>query len=62
MWKFQDFSATPILREINFGHLEAPKTAILTIWAALNYEFLGTFDIFKGEIFPKIKIESLQSC
>ena len=31
MWKFQDFSATQILREINFGHLEAPKTAILTL-------------------------------
>ena len=25
--KFQDFSATQILREINFGHFEDPKTA-----------------------------------
>ena len=31
MWKFQDFSATQILREINFGHFEGPKIAILTI-------------------------------
>jgi len=31
MWKFQDFSATQILREIKFGHFEALKTAILTI-------------------------------
>jgi len=31
MWKFQDFSATQILREINFGCFEAQKTAILTI-------------------------------
>ena len=31
MWNFQDFSANQILREINFGHFEAPKTAILTI-------------------------------
>jgi len=31
MWKLQDFSATQILREINFGHVEDPKTAILTI-------------------------------
>ena len=23
MWKFQNFSATQILREINFGHFEA---------------------------------------
>ena len=36
LWKFQDFSATQILREINFGHFEAPKTAIFTIWAALG--------------------------
>ena len=31
MLKIQDFSATQILREINFGHFEVPKTAILTI-------------------------------
>ena len=31
VWKFQDFTATQILREINFGHVEAQKTAILTI-------------------------------
>ena len=30
-WKFRCFSATQILREINFGHFEAPKTAVLTI-------------------------------
>ena len=30
IWKFQDFSATQILREIDFSHFEAPKTAILT--------------------------------
>ena len=40
MWKFQDFSATQILRQINFGHIEAPKTANLTIWAALNVKIL----------------------
>ena len=28
MWKFHDFSATQILREINFVHFEAPKSAI----------------------------------
>ena len=62
MWKFQDNSAIQILREIKFGHFEPPKTSILTIWAALNFGFLGTFDIFKCEIFPKIKIQSLQNC
>ena len=40
MWKFQDFSVIQILREINFGHFEATKTAILTISEALNFEFL----------------------
>ena len=30
IWKFQDFCAPQILRQINFGHFEAPKTAILT--------------------------------
>ena len=39
MWKFQDISATQILREIDFDHFEAPKTAILNINAAPNVEF-----------------------
>ena len=34
--KFKNFAATQILREINFGHFEALKTAILTILAVLN--------------------------
>ena len=59
MWKFQDLSAIQILREINFGHFEASKTAILTICAVPNIEFLGTIDNSKTEFFPKIKIQSL---
>ena len=65
MKKVQDFSATQILREINFGHFEVPKTAILTILAPLNYELLGISDVFKceiGEIVMKIKIQSHQNC
>ena len=66
MWKLQDFSATQILREINFGHFEAPKIAIVTIhmstWADLNFEFLDIFDIFKCEMFLKIKIQNLHNC
>ena len=31
IWIFQDFSATQILRETNYGHFEAPKAVILTI-------------------------------
>ena len=30
MWKFQDISATQNLREINFGHFEAPIIVILS--------------------------------
>ena len=48
--------------EINFGHFETPKSAILTIWAALNFELLETFDnfdIFKCEIFPNIKFQGI---
>ena len=63
MWKFHQFSTTQILRENNFGHFEASKTAILTDCAALNSKFLVTFDIFKCEISKYlIKIQSLQNC
>ena len=48
--------------KINFGHFEAPKPAISTIWGAMNFEFLGTFDVVKCEIFLKNKIQSLQYC
>ena len=62
MWKCQDISATQILREINFGYFEVLKTAILTILAALDFVFLGTFDISSMKILPKMKIQSLQNC
>jgi len=31
MWKFQDFSVTLILREINFGEFKSSKTAVFAI-------------------------------
>ena len=62
MWNFQDFSITQILREINFGQVKAPIFIILPIWTALNLEFLEIFDIFKREIFLKIKIQSFENC
>jgi len=47
VWNFQNFSATQILREINFG----PNTDILTIFlAALKFEVFGILDIFKCQI------------
>ena len=62
IWKLEDFSATQILREINFCHFETQETAILfwpfeQVWIV---HFLGTFDIFKSETFPNIKIQNLQ--
>ena len=55
---FQNFSATQFLCEINLGHFEAPNTDMLTVRAALNFEFLRTFDIFKCAIFLKIKTQT----
>ena len=58
MWKFLDFSAFQKLYEVNFGHFEAPKTAILTILAALNFEFLDIFDIFMCEFVKKSEFKA----
>ena len=61
MWEFKDFSATHILYEIKFGQFEVPKAAISTIFkAALNVEFLGTFDIFKCVIPKKSKFKAFK--
>ena len=54
MSKFQDISATQILRDINFDNFEGPKNCHFDHLAALNLEFSITFDIFKSEIFLKI--------
>ena len=54
MWKFQESSATQILREINFSHFEATKNGLLTILAGLNFEFWGILEI------PKISIVKWQ--
>ena len=53
--EIQDFSSTQILREINFGHFEGLKTAILTISVFNFWQFC---DIFKIQ---KIKNQSLQN-
>ena len=57
MWKFQDFSATQILREINFDYFGALKTTVLTNLALLKFDFWKflTISITK---FPKLKIQS----
>ena len=43
VWKFRNFSATQILREINCGaNLDISKTEILAIFEVVNFDF-GNF-------------------
>ena len=58
IWKFHDFYATQILQRNQFWSLWSAKNAILTIWAALNFEFMGIFDIFKYKITKKSKFNA----
>ena len=63
MRKFQDFFATQILREINFGHLEAPKK--LPFWPFEQLWMLNFWKLltFSSVIFQKIKIIQIpQNC
>ena len=53
-WKYAGFFCQSGFSEISFGHIGAQKTAILTIWAAINFEFLEIFDIYNRECFPKL--------
>ena len=62
VWKFQDFTITQILREINFGGCRSSKTAVLAILGALKMINLVNFSILKMQKFIKIKIQSLQMC
>ena len=59
MWKFQDFSITQILREINFEDSRSAKTAIFAILEALNFVFLTDFSLQKVQKSIQIKIQSL---
>ena len=59
VWRFQDFSITQILREINFGGCRSSKTAVLAILGALKMINLVNFSLQKMQEFIKIKIQSL---
>ena len=50
VWKFQDFSVTQILREINFWDSKNAKLAILTHLEALNFDFQEFLHFLKIEI------------
>ena len=60
VWKFWDFPATQILREINVKESRSSKTAILTIlklWVLI----LMNFTIYWGLKFTKTNIQNLKS-
>jgi len=59
MWKLQDFLSLRFnVSKLSFGHFEALKTAILTIWAAVNFEIFETINIFMHEIVQKSKFKA----
>ena len=55
VWKYQDFSITQILREINFGDPKSAKTADFAILGSVH---LVNTSLSKVQKFIKIKIQS----
>ena len=55
VWRFCNFPATDFSWNQLHMSFWSPKTAILTFFVALNFEFSEIFDIFKCEIFQKSK-------
>ena len=45
MWKFQHFSITQILREVNFGECKSSKTAVFAIFGILEVQNLPFYYI-----------------
>ena len=58
MWKFQDFSITQNLREINLRVSGSARTAILTYLEALHLDFYVFLHFLKAEIDQINKIQS----
>ena len=58
-WKFQDFSVTHILREINFGESRSSKTAVFAFFENLDFVNLLNFSLQKVQNFIKSKIQNL---
>ena len=50
MWKFQNFSITHILREINFGESRSAKSAVLTHLEVLNFDSYKILHFLKAEL------------
>ena len=54
--RFHDFSITQISREINFEDSQSAKSAILTRFETLNFDFDGFLHFLKAEIYKIDKI------
>ena len=50
VWRFHEFSITQILGEINFWDSRSAKSAILTHFEALNFDFYEFLHLMKAEI------------
>ena len=59
VWKFQNFSVTQILREINFGESRSYESAVFAILEALDLVDFLNLSFQKVKKCIKIKIQSL---
>ena len=63
VWKFKNFSATHILREISFKDSGSAKTTILANLEALEFDCNDLLQCLMAEMYlvhiPKIKIQSI---
>ena len=50
VWKFQDFSVTQILREINYGESRKSKTAVFAIFGATKVIILSNFSLHNSNM------------
>ena len=57
--KLQNFSVTPILREIKVSISRVSKYATLTHFEGQNYEFYEFLHFLKAKIYPFNKIQRL---
>ena len=55
VWKFQDFSITQILREINFVDYRGAKTTVLCHFRGSEFCSFGKFQPSKSAKFHKIQ-------
>ena len=64
VWKFEGFSVTQILREINFKESRNPKakTDVFAIFGVMNFVNLVFFILQNVQKFIKIKIHRLWIC